>query len=99
MGGVIDFLFTLRRVNIMKKKVLAMILALAMGTAALSGCQTVTTEEAGETSAEPAAETAAAETGAFSTLLSLYLSFLYCHTGTWKTPRKKMITNVAQGGL
>lgn len=47
----------------MKKKVLAMILALAMGTAALSGCQTVTTEEAGETSAEPAAETAAAETG------------------------------------
>jgi len=47
----------------MKKKVLAMILALAMGTAALSGCQTVTTEEAGETSTEPAAETAAAETG------------------------------------
>ena len=36
---------------------------------------------------------------AFSTLLSLYLSFLYCHAGTWKTPRKKMITNVAQGGL
>ena len=47
----------------MKKKVMAMILALAMGAAALSGCQTVTTEEAGETSADPAAETASAETG------------------------------------
>ena len=46
----------------MKKKLVSATLALLMGAVALTGCNTVTTEEAGEAtgSAAPAAEGAAA---------------------------------------